>query len=137
MQIVLVFKKKILGYGFECEEGELVYESILIRDRLDRYLMDNYIQKRSFAEKYESLGKVYKGFIGFLEEDIPVFSRNLEEAEVETGKYLKFGNLSCEDDLRERFCVNKKIRIYMEENNIRTDWMRFSSGKNSYLRIIN
>ncbi|PKA17275.1 hypothetical protein [Leptospira haakeii] len=137
MNIVLVFRRKILGYGFACEEGELSYESNRIRDRLDRYLLENHIPKRCIAEKFENFGKVFKGFIGFFEEDIPGFSKNLEEVEIETGKYLKFGNLSSEDDLGARFCINKKVQTYLEENNIRTDWMRFSSGKNSYLRIIN
>ena len=141
MHIVLVFRKKIFGYGFECEEGEFVFESDRIRARLDRYLMENHIRKKSFAEKYESSGKCFKGFIGFLEEDIPAFLRNLEEAEIETGKYLKFENSHMANEKAEtlgiQFCFNKKVQTYLEENNIRTDWARFFSGRNAYLRVIN
>ncbi|TGK37657.1 hypothetical protein [Leptospira andrefontaineae] len=137
MNIVLVFRRKIIGYGFTCEEGELSYESNRIRDRLERFLLENHIQRKCLATKYESFGKIFKGFIGFLEEDISTLPRDLEEAEIETGKYLKFGNFSGTDDFGAKFCVNKKVQTYLEENNIRTDWMRFSSGKNSYIRIIN
>ncbi|PJZ50911.1 hypothetical protein [Leptospira saintgironsiae] len=137
MNIVLVFRRKILGYGFACEEGEVVNESKLILDRLDRYLVENHIPKKRFTEKYERFGKVLKGFIGFLEEDISFLSGDFEEVEIETGKYLKFGNSSIVVAAGEWFYVDKRIQTYLEENNIRTDWMRFSSGKNSYLRIIN
>lgn len=137
MNIVLVFRRKILGYGFVCEEGKLSYESNRIRDRLDLFLLENHIQKKCPAAKYESFGRIFKGFIGFFEEDVSFFSGDLEEMEIETGKYLKFGNSSIHAEAGERFCVDKRIQTYLEENNIRTDWMRFSSGKNSYLRIIN
>ncbi|PJZ78493.1 hypothetical protein CH365_04065 [Leptospira neocaledonica] len=140
MHMVLVFRKKIFGYGFECEERKFAYELDRTRVRLDRYLLENHIPKRFFAEKYESFGKVLKGFIGFFEEAPSDFPEKLEEAEIETGKYLKFGNsftVNRVDKSNTSFCVDKRIHAYLEENNIRTDWMRFSSGRNSYLRIIN
>ncbi|TGL34749.1 hypothetical protein EHQ52_09650 [Leptospira koniambonensis] len=137
MNIVLVFRRKILGYGFECEEEEINYQSNRIRDRLDRYLLENQIQKKSFAAKCESSGRMFKGFIGFFAEGISYFPEDLEEVEIETGKYLKFWNSPLVDGTILEFCADKRIQTYLEENNIRTDWMRFSSGRNSYLRVIN
>ncbi|GBF39306.1 hypothetical protein LPTSP1_23070 [Leptospira johnsonii] len=137
MHIVLVFRKKIFGYGFECKEEQLLQESIRIRDRLDRYLLENRISKKCFAAKYESYERIFRGFVGFFNEDLSVFTRDLEEVEIETGKYLKFGNLHGTNELGAGFGVSKRVRTYLEENNIRTDWIGFSSGRNSYLRIIN
>ncbi|MGJ4745305.1 hypothetical protein ACQV5M_03005 [Leptospira sp. SA-E8] len=137
MHVVLLFRKKIFGYGFECEEDKFAYESDRIRDRLDQHVLKNHIRKKSLVAKYESFGRIFKGFIGFLEEDVSFFSGDLEEVEIETGKYLKFRNLSGADELETQLDIDKKVRTYLEENNIRTDWMRFSSRKNSYLRIIN
>lgn len=137
MHIVLVFRRKIYGYGFECEERKLIYESTRIRDRLDRYLMKNRISRKCIAVKYESSERIFKGFIGFISEDVPISPIDLEEVEIETGKYLKFGNLYGTDCFGVRFCFDKSVRTFLEKNNIRTDWMRFSAGRNSYLRIIN
>lgn len=137
MNIVLVFRRKIIGYGFTCEEDELSYESNRIRDRLERFLLENHIKRKCLAEKYESSEKIFKGFIGFIEEDDSDFPEEFEEAEIETGKYLKFGNSYLATQTGMQLYVDKRIQTYLEENNIRTDWMMFSSGKNSYIRIIN
>lgn len=137
MHLVLVFRRRIFGYRFECKEGESVYESDNIRNRLDPYLSENNIRKKCFVSKYENYGRILKGFIGFFEEDISVFHGDLEEVVIETGKYLKFGNSRIVDDFGKQQCFDEKIQNYLCENNIRTDWMRFSSGRNSYLRVIN
>ncbi|WP_244288473.1 hypothetical protein [Leptospira dzoumogneensis] len=126
-----------MGYGFECEEVKLTHELDRIQDRLDRYLLENHIRKKCFSAKLENSGKIFKGFMGFLSEDISDCPGDLEEVEIETGKYLKFGNLPVSDNITSRLVVDKKVRTFLAENNIRTDWVRFSSGKNSYLRIIN
>lgn len=137
MHVVLVFRKKIFGYGFECEEGQLMYESARVRDRLGPYLLDKHLPKKCIAEKYEIFGGTVRGFIGFLEEGFSIFPKDLEEEEIGTGKYLKIGNLSEVDYFGGRFCVNKSVQTFLEKNNIRTDRAGFSFGRNSYLRIIN
>ncbi|WP_243396200.1 hypothetical protein [Leptospira hartskeerlii] len=87
--------------------------------------------------KYENAGKSFRGFIGFLQENSFDFPEELEEAEIETGKYLKLGNSSVIDQVRAQLYIDRRIQKYLDENNIKTDRMKFCSGRNLYLRIIN
>ncbi|MEI1277825.1 hypothetical protein V6Z05_05815 [Leptospira venezuelensis] len=137
MHIVLVFRRKVFGYSFECEEAELIHVLDRIKVRLEGYLSTYSIRKKYYVTKLENSGKIFKGFIGLDEEYISSFAKDLEEIEIETGKYLKFGNFSVGDNITERIGVGEKIQTYLIENNIRTDWMRFSFGRDSYLRIVN
>ncbi|TGL63423.1 hypothetical protein [Leptospira sarikeiensis] len=137
MQVVLVFKREILGFGFESNEKDLIQNSSFMRKRLGQWIRKNRIQTLCFVERIEKIEGSYIGFIGFAPREYLKFGNELEADEFGTGKYLKI-------DYSPLSGGKSKIRTFMKENNIRTDGSKiyvsekpdFSKGS-LYLRIMN
>lgn len=103
--------------------------------KMNRYLRSRSIQVEMFVEKGASRSQ--ETFLGFIPKDPDFFDPNLEEAEIETGKYLKgsVGYFTKSDPV-------SGIRTFLSGNNIRTDgtWLRMDrngKSKDVYIRVCN